>query len=112
MDRWREVEPPPPINGSRGRRADDGEGGIIDDTLAVVRSQHEALEFLAEAARSGEDLSLHFIRQLHQLICREQETYEARDRKKQVNHVVRKDGTLLEYTPPEHVQSQMEHLIG
>jgi len=189
VDRWREVEPPPPINGdleqvlqsvdalraawedalatatlrefSEARRRSlrrhaietgiierlydidwgvtealvaEGlttevaarEGGISDDTLAVVRSQHEALEFLAEAARSGDDLSLHFIRQLHQLICREQETYEARDQfgrtvhlplhhgswKKQVNHVVRKDGTLLEYAPPEQVQSQMEHLIG
>lgn len=27
------------------------------------------------------------------------------------NHVLRQDGTLLQYTPPEHVQSEMERLV-
>ncbi len=96
-----------------------------EDTLAIIRSQHEALEFLAEVVREGQDLNLHFIRQLHQLVCREQATYEARDQfgrvlqaqlhrgtwKQQPNHVTRHDGSLLEYTPPEHVQSQMDRLL-
>lgn len=101
------------------------EGGVDENTLAIIRSQHEALEFLAEAVRGGQDLTLHFIRQLHQLVCREQSTYEARDQfgrvvqaplqhggwKQHANHVTRQDGSLLEYTPPEHVQSQMEQLL-
>lgn len=100
-------------------------GGLDDDTLAIIRSQHEALEFLADAARDGEELTLRFVRQLHQLVCREQPTYEARDQfarvvsvplhhgmwKTQANHVTREDGSVLEYTPPEQVQSQMERLI-
>lgn len=102
------------------------EGGLDENTLAVIRSQHEALEFLAEAVRGGQDLTLYFIRQLHQLVCREQVSYEARDQfsrvvqaplhhgqwKQHVNHVTRPDGSRLEYTPPEHVQSHMEHLLA
>ncbi|MGH3774051.1 MAG: Fic family protein [Pseudonocardiaceae bacterium] len=102
-----------------------GKGVLDDDALAVIRSQYDALEFLADAARNGMDLSLHFVRQLHQAICRTQSTYEARNDfgqtlqlplnhgtwKTQPNHVRRQDGTLLEYTPPEHVQSQMERLL-
>ncbi|MGH3566932.1 MAG: Fic family protein [Pseudonocardia sp.] len=101
------------------------EGGLDSDALAIIQSQHEALEFLAEAVRDGQDLTLHFIRQLHHLVCREQITYSARDQlgralqvplrhggwKQHANHVTRQDGSLLEYTPPEHVQSQMERLL-
>ncbi len=101
------------------------EGGVDEDTLAIIRSQLEALEFLAEVARAGSNLTLHVIRQLHQLMCREQATYAARDQfgqvvqaqlhrgawKKHANHVTRQDGSLLEYTPPEHVQWQMEQLL-
>lgn len=35
------------------------EGGVDEDTLAIIRSQHEALEFLAEVVREGQDLNLH-----------------------------------------------------
>lgn len=101
------------------------EGGLDDDALVIIRSQYEALEFLADAASNGQDLTLHFIRQLHQAVCHTQRTYEARNDlgqilqvplhhgtwKMQSNHVRRQDGTLLEYTPPEHVQSQMERLL-
>ncbi|MGH3765084.1 MAG: Fic family protein [Pseudonocardiaceae bacterium] len=101
------------------------EGGLDDDALAIIRSQYEALEFLAEAASNGTDLSVHFVRQLHHAVCRTQSTYEARNDfgqilrvplhlgtwKMQPNHVRRQDGTLLEYTPPEHVQSQMDQLL-
>jgi len=101
------------------------EGGLDDDALTIIRSQYHALEFLVDAARDGRDLSLHFVRELHHAICRAQLTYEARNDfgqtlqvplhhgewKMQPNHVRRQDGTLLEYTPPEHVQSQMERLL-
>lgn len=100
-------------------------GTLDDDALAIIRSQYDALEFLAEAARNSTDLSLHFIRQLHQAICRTQTTYKAHNDlgqvlqlplhhgawKTQPNHVLRPDGTLLEYTPPEYVQSQMQRLL-
>ncbi len=87
--------------------------------------KYDALEFLADAARDGRDLSVHFVRELHHALCRTQATYEACNDlgqilqrplhhgtwKEQPNHVRRQDGTLLEYTPPEHVQSQMEQLL-
>ncbi|WP_283138480.1 Fic family protein [Rhizohabitans arisaemae] len=101
------------------------DGGISDNTLEIIRSQYNALEFLAAEARGKRDLSLHFIRQLHEAITSHQATYEARDQfgrafhaklnhgawKQQANHVDRADGSRLEYTPPEHVQSQMESLL-
>lgn len=101
------------------------EGDLDDDVLEVIRSQYGALEFLAEAVRNGTDLSIHFVRELHQALCRTQFTYEARNnfgqilqvplrhgtRKMQSHHVRLLDGTLLEYTPPEHVQSHMEELL-
>lgn len=88
------------------------EGGLDDDALAIIRSQYDALEFLADAAHNGRDLSVHFVRELHQAVCRTQATYEARNDhgqilqvplhhgtwKMQPNHVRRQDGTLLEYT--------------
>ncbi|MGH3980949.1 MAG: Fic family protein [Pseudonocardiaceae bacterium] len=101
------------------------EGGLDDDALTIIRTQYDALEFLADAARDGRDLSLHFVRELHQAVCGAQATYEARNDlgqvlqvtlhhgawKTQPNHVRRQDGRLLEYTPPEHVQSQMQRLL-
>jgi fido (protein-threonine AMPylation protein) len=100
-------------------------GILDDDALVIISSQYDALEFLAEAARNGMDLSVHFVRELHQALCRTQATYEARNDlgqtlqvplhrdtwKMQPNYARRHDGTLLEYTPPGHVQSQMERLL-
>jgi hypothetical protein len=101
------------------------EGGIDDDTLALINSQFEALEFMAEAAREGTPLTVWLIRQLHSAITRHQRTYEATNALGQTvqaplnhgqwkswpNHVRRPDGTILEYVPPEQVQPQMERLI-
>lgn len=101
------------------------EGDITLDTLAMINAQFEALTALAEAAREGRDLTVYFIRELHQAITSHQATYEARDQfgrvmqvpllhgawKKEPNHIVRPDGSLLEYTPPEQVQPQMDRLV-
>jgi Fic family protein len=101
------------------------EGGVSDEAFELMRDQLDALEYLSEAVRDGRDLSVFFVRELHQLITRHQTTYEARDAlgrlvqvplpqgewKTQANHVRRPDGTLLEYTPPEHVPGQMERLV-
>jgi hypothetical protein len=100
-------------------------GGINEDTLLVIRSQYEALEYLAELAHEGNSLSVRVIRELHTIITRHQATYEARDQsgrifqaslqhggwKNHENHVIRPDGSVLEYCPPLHVQSEMERLI-
>jgi Fic family protein len=101
-------------------------GGLNDDTLRVIRSQYDALQYLTELV-SGEDakLTTRVIRELHILITRHQATYEARNQfgqivhpplnhgqwKQEPNHVQRPDDTIFEYAPPEQVQSQLELLI-
>lgn len=100
-------------------------GHVNETTLGVIHDQYDALEYVAEAARESHALTIHFVRQLHQLITAHQPTYEATDAfgrvvaaslihgdwKKQPNHVKRPDGTMLEYCPPERVQDQMEALV-
>lgn len=101
------------------------EGGLDEDALATIRAQFDALEFLAAFAREGRDLTVFFIKQLHQAITRNQGSYKAHDAlgrvmqaplrhgewKLQPNHVERLDGSLLQYTPPEQVQVEMERLV-
>lgn len=100
-------------------------GGLSEDTLYTIRSQYAALEYLTELAQAGNDISVMAVRELHQIITRNQPTYEARDSlgrtvrrplrhgewKQYPNHVWRPDGSILEYTPPEQVQSEMERLV-
>jgi fido (protein-threonine AMPylation protein) len=101
-------------------------GGLDKDVLAIIRSQYDALNLLADAAGEGRDLSLNFIRELHHAICRSQATYEARDDvgqilelplhhgawKQQPSHDRRLDGSILDYVPPERVRTEMERLVN
>lgn len=103
-----------------------GEGELTEDTLAVIQDQYTALEYLAEAARGDSPLSLHFIRELHALVTRHQVTYDAQDQfgrvarallphgqwKTQPNSATREDGSRIHFTPPEHVQAEMELLLA
>jgi len=100
-------------------------GHVNEETLRIIHDQYEALEYVTEAARGPHQLTVHFIRQLHELITAHQPTYEATDVlgrlvsaplvhgdwKTQPNHVTRPNGTTLEYCPPERVQDQMESLV-
>ncbi len=100
-------------------------GGVERHTLDIINDQYEALEFVADAARSNGSLTVSFIRELHQLITRHQPTYEAIDTqgrlfhpellhgewKRLPNHVDRPDGSRLQYCPAERVQDQVESLI-
>jgi Fic family protein len=100
------------------------EGGVDERILEAITSQYEALEMLAEVAAGGTGLTAFLVRQIHQALTRTQATYEARNDLGQVlqlplrhgtwrtrpNHVLRPDGSVLQYTPPEHVDVQMERL--
>ncbi|MGH3861137.1 Fic family protein [Actinokineospora sp.] len=91
----------------------------------MIRSQYEALQFLAELAREQRPLTTSLIRQLHVALTRTQQTYSATgpagirfeatlrhgDWKQSQNSVIRPDGSRLDYTPPEQVQSQMDRLV-
>jgi Fic family protein len=101
------------------------QGGVDERVLETITSQYEALEMLADVAAGETDLSVFLVRQVHQALTRQQATYEARNDfgqvlqvplrhgtwKTQPNHVRRPDGSLLQYTPPEHVDAQMERLV-
>ncbi len=101
------------------------EGGLEPDALEVIRTQYDALEFIASGVRDGRPLTAHFIRELHAAICAHQATYDGHDSlgrpvqvpltkgawKEHPNHVVRPDGSMLEYAPPEQVEQQVELLL-
>jgi len=100
-------------------------GSINPETLSMIRSQFDALEYLAEVARGRRPLSVQLVRELHQLITRHQATYTATDPlgnrveaalrhgewKRWPNHVRRPDGSLLQYAPPEQVEPQVQRLV-
>ena len=104
----------------------DRAGGIPEELLAIIGSQYEALEYLTILVRNQQDISVLVARELHQIITRNQRTYEAQDQfgrpvnrqlrhgawKQHSNHVRRADGSVLEFAPPEHVQSEVERLVA
>jgi hypothetical protein len=55
-----------------------GDGALPMDVLQTIQTQYEALEFLAEVARSGRQLSTSLIRELHVALTRTQRTYTAK----------------------------------
>jgi Fic family protein len=101
-------------------------GGQVDErTLATIRAQFDTLWMVLDFVGDERQLSVSFIKELHQAIVRTQDTYIATDTlgrivettlpkgiwKTQANHVLRQDNTLLEYAPPEQVASEMDRLI-
>ncbi len=102
-------------------------GGAIDDrTRATLEAQRDSLQMVLDFVASSRELTVGFICELHSAMTRSQLTYTALDSlgrpvevslphgtwKTSPNHVRRADGTLLEYAPPEHVQSEMERLVA
>jgi len=87
-------------------------GGIHEGTLLVIRSQYEALEYLAELAQEGSSLSVRVIRELHTIITRHQSTYEARDQLGRIFQAPLRHGEWKNHDClPLQVQSEMERLI-
>jgi len=100
-------------------------GGADEEALVTITDQLDALQLVCELATGERPLTVFAIRELHALITRSQATYEAHDQfgrkvypplrhgdwKQEANHVRRPDGTLLEYTPPEQLESEMDRLI-
>ncbi len=101
-------------------------GGKVDDrTRATLEAQRDSLLMVQDLVATHRPLSKSFIQELHAAITRTQETYTATDSlgrtseallehgkwKTQSNHVLRRDNSLLEYAPPEHVDSEIESLL-
>lgn len=102
------------------------QGRLDERTRATLEAQRDSLLMVQDFVRSNRPLSKSFIRELHAAITRTQHTYSATDSlgrpseaplahgqwKTQPNHVLRRDNSLLEYTPPEHVDAEVESLLS
>lgn len=113
----------------------DGIAGAIlqhDDTnispqllLAHLRDHLESVDFVFDTVKNERPLTIHFIRELHELLTRHQDSADGRDAlgnlvkipllkgqfKQRPNNPVRPDGIQVLYAPPEQVDSEMDTLI-
>lgn len=95
------------------------------DLAAVLKDHLESIDSVYRYIREGSPLTVSFIRQLHQIITRNQDTYSAVDQfgarfdalldkggfKKLPNNPTRPDGSIHQYCPPEHVDSEIDNLL-
>lgn len=98
----------------------------VSELITVIKDHREALEGLFDFVGSRRDLSINYIRQLHQVITRSQKYVDGLDQfgnsvqieiqrgqwKKTENNPTRPDGLVHEYCHPVHVQSEMDNLIS
>ncbi|MBD2771036.1 Fic family protein [Iningainema tapete] len=94
--------------------------------VPVLIDQLEALEGLFSFVAHKRELSLFYLRELHQVFTRHQEIVDAVDAfghkvqvpllhgqwKQNPNNPTQRDGTIHEYCPPLQVQSEMERLVS
>lgn len=95
------------------------------EIVALIRDHDAALERVFDFVGERRELSTSYIKQLHQLLTKHQDTTEAIDQfgkafeaellkgewKQYPNNPTRPDGTVHEYCPPEQVASQMDDLL-
>lgn len=93
--------------------------------VSILRDHTEALEGIFDFVAGRRQLSTSYIKQLHQVLTRHQETTDAVDSlgylrevpllrgdwKKTPNNPTRSDGSIHQYAPPEQVASQMDQLM-
>lgn len=97
------------------------------DTAASMIEDHEqAVEGVFDFVKGNRTLSTGYVKELHALMTRHQETVEGVDAfgretrvplrrgdyKLRPNNPMRPDGTVHHYCPPEHVASEMDRLIA
>lgn len=93
---------------------------------AIIRDHAEVLDGLFQFVKGERPLSKGYINELHAALLRNQDTATVVDQfgkifetelvrgryKQRPNNPTRPDGTLHEYCPPEHVDSEMDRLIS
>jgi Fic family protein len=97
----------------------------VEVVIPLLRDQQEAVEGLFDFVSQKQDLSTSYIKQLHQVFTRHQETVRAvnglgrlaevqllrGEWKKWPNNPTSPDGTVYQYCPPEQVASEMDRLL-
>jgi Fic family protein len=99
----------------------------VQQVVALIKDQEAAIEGLFDFVKGQRELSTSYIKQLHQLLTRNQKFTEALnphtgqliqvrlrrgDWKKLPNNPMRPNGSIHEYAPPEQVTSEMDKLIA
>jgi fido (protein-threonine AMPylation protein) len=91
----------------------------------IIRDHFDVLEGLFQFVKGDRPLSKSYIHELHAALLRHQESTMAMDQfgtlfsvqlvkgkyKERPNNPKRADGTIHQYCPPEHVESEMERLL-
>ena len=94
--------------------------------VAMIQDQQEAIDSVFDFVKGQRTLSTSYIKGLHSLFTRNQESAEGRDQfgrtalvplirgdyKQQPNNPTRPDGTVHVYCPPEHVAAEMDQLVA
>ena len=95
--------------------------------LALILEDHQdAVKGVYAEIREGHTITRSSIRQIHAVLTRHQPTYSAVDQfgrrfdalldhggfKKLPNNPTRPDGSIHEYCPPEHVDSELDNLLS
>lgn len=96
------------------------------EVMAVLRDHHETAEGLFDFVARRRALSTSYIKELHQILTRNQPTSRAIDQfgrvfdkellsgdwKRDPNNPTRENGTMHIYCPPEQVASEMDRLVA
>ena len=97
-----------------------------EKAVALIHDQRDAIESLFVFVSGQRTLSASYIKGLHSLFTRNQDSVEGRDQferrailplirgdyKQQPNNPMRPDGRLHAYCPPEHVAAEMDRLVS
>jgi len=95
------------------------------EIVKILRTHEDVLQGLFDFIKEDRQLTVAYIRELHQAITRDQEFVDGQDQfgnpvktklikgdwKQYPNNPKQTDGSVHEYCPPEHVQSEMEQLV-
>lgn len=96
-----------------------------DEVIEILGDHREALDMVLDVVSGARSLTVSWIKELHALLCRHQDTTEGEDQfgrrvripllkgdsKRRPNSVILPGGDKHEYCPPEHVSAEMDRLV-
>lgn len=94
--------------------------------LSHLQDHLDAVNFVFDVVKENRPLTKGFMLELHQLVTRNQDYAEGRDQfgnkteiplikgrfKERENNPTRPDGVLVQYCPPDHVESEVDELFS
>lgn len=96
-----------------------------DEVVNVLQDHQESADLVFDVVKQERPLSVSLIKELHALVTRHQDTFDGQDQfgdkiwvtlthgtfKRTPNSPTRPNGTIHEYCPPLHVDSEMDRLV-